>query len=682
MSWSIAKTCFDAIRAKQSAVAAGYDPMVVENQDVYEGLLLRVVDSSAAIIESSEHDKESSKSIKPKTRRQTPLVNAGYAARVLSISNAIRSFVAYHELVSSFRKEQKQQDISTAKHNIRIVFLGCGVDVIGLWSRSLLSDHIENLSMTIVEVDTPEVCSIKRKMLIHQDMVRNLVERECLRDNPTANKPVTLSYHTGTIVLPSSSSPSMEEDFDQSSCDYVLIPGDLNDTTTLEPILEPSLHIKGNNPETEYLPTLVVSELVLSYVPPSGTDRLLQWCSRKLCRTPDSAMVSLEPLGSPIPTATDPTISVEKGYQTGYNQKFEDKMEKGRSKTQEHPCFFHPIGSSPESIVDRWSKAGFCPKTSSCTNLGIVSTFAASKRKRTFVCPELFDEHAGWILHLRSYTLVCGLVDPVSDNCTLINNFSCCDPWLFRRMLCPWRRRSDLALVRSGLPLVQKESRIVYTEIDICDEDSVRGLFQSTYGKEYTEKYPAIRKLIKGVLNKDLRKTEEPTPAPGSTGSSDTHTERPAVFDSRSSTIGNFYRSSGGIFLVAVKYTDILRDNDAVSYRRRQVVGCAGIRSSEGKKNPNNDAMTSLEIFRLAVDVHHRGRGIGRGLLRALEGFVREKQQRRGTALRFIANTLTILEAAGRLYESCGYQLHEQTPLGHNQLVLSTYVKKNRNENE
>eukprot|EP00535_Pseudo-nitzschia_heimii_P005081 CAMPEP_0197192740 /NCGR_PEP_ID=MMETSP1423-20130617/25640_1 /TAXON_ID=476441 /ORGANISM="Pseudo-nitzschia heimii, Strain UNC1101" /LENGTH=262 /DNA_ID=CAMNT_0042645697 /DNA_START=30 /DNA_END=814 /DNA_ORIENTATION=+ len=262
MTSSIAKTCIDAIRAKQSAVIAGYDPIVVENQCVYKNLLLQMVVSSSIETESLTEDVAKKKS---RTRQQTPLVNAGYASRVLCISYAIRSFVSYHKFASSLL--QPSHDTKTTNYRIRIILLGCGVDVIGFWARSLVQANDNTVALTIIEIDKPEVCSVKRKMIASKGMVKNLLDHNF--NNSTAKS----QFYTGRIVLPSSTSSSLDQNPDMSSpenCDdsrydYILIPGDLNDTSTIEPALFLSKKHKD-----EEIPTLVISELVLSYLSPSG----------------------------------------------------------------------------------------------------------------------------------------------------------------------------------------------------------------------------------------------------------------------------------------------------------------------------------------------------------------------------------------------------------------------------
>eukprot|EP00533_Pseudo-nitzschia_delicatissima_P011796 CAMPEP_0197272790 /NCGR_PEP_ID=MMETSP1432-20130617/10388_1 /TAXON_ID=44447 /ORGANISM="Pseudo-nitzschia delicatissima, Strain UNC1205" /LENGTH=168 /DNA_ID=CAMNT_0042738373 /DNA_START=1 /DNA_END=503 /DNA_ORIENTATION=- len=138
-----------------------------------------------------------------------------------------------------------------------------------------------------------------------------------------------------------------------------------------------------------------------------------------------------------------------------------------------------------------------------------------------------------------------------------------------------------------------------------------------------------------------------------------------------SSAIGNFYRSSGGIFIVATKYSTqpSLGEKRAVecsghistpSQIQRQVVGCVGVRSYRGK---DADSSSTFEIFRLAVDANHRGRGIGKKLLRSVEAYAEERRNKqRPVCIKFVANTLTILEDAANLYERGGYRAERETP--------------------
>jgi len=464
----------------------------------------------------------------------------------------------------------------------------------------------------------------------------------------------TSFYYTGDLIAPSStpSSPSLSSKI-KNDYDYVLVPADLKDTSTLEVIVEI---------EEDDIPTLVISELVLSYLPPPSTDQLLRWCSDRLCRTSDSALISLEALGFDTTVSVRGSnggiISVADGYRREYCRRFDEKMKIGKSTSN---SLFHPIGSSTEQVSIRLRKAGFS-EASSAANLGVVASVAAaavsSTSKTPLICPEIFDEHAAFFLHLLSYVLVCGLIDISQQK--MNQSEDSIDFSLLRSLLCPWERPNALAFVRAGLPIIDLRKGIAYTEIESIDEGQVRDMFKSTYDI-YKDDYPAIRKMVKGVLNNDLMKT--------------------TTTNYNSSAISDYYRSLGGVFLVAVRYTDsssLKYDNDdgnnddtkKIHQNCRKVVGCVGIRSCEAK---DADASRTLEIFRLAVDINHRGQGIARNLLQAVERYALE--QRRNHSLKFVANTLTILNAAACLYESCGYQVEKEKPLG-NKLLMRTYIKE------
>jgi O-methyltransferase involved in polyketide biosynthesis/GNAT superfamily N-acetyltransferase len=544
----VAKTAFDSLQAKQSAVSVGYDPIVVRNQEVYRQFLQEATTEW-------------------KTKRQTPLVNAGYAARVLAISHAIHSFVAYHQHRQSNR--------------IQLVFLGCGADVIGLWAHSL-----EPSKVTVLELDTPEVCSIKRDLWIRKHFV----------------DPVSSSSNeedSGRLVGRIRSREHLEAGNIQPN--YALCPIDLRDISQLNNVVQEYMDLNA--------PTLAVSELVLAYLAPTETEELLSWCSSHLCISPGSSIVALEPLG--YESSSSNVISVMEGYKREYCQQFGCKMERGKSlhnkekKTEQSS--FHPVGMSYRDVATRFEQAGF--EKGHSVSLGVAAAHAMPSK--SFVVPEIFDEHAALTFHLKSYTVVCG--------------FSKGTEALLRRIMCP----SEFASTEIQPLLTPK---VVYTVIEATDEIPVRTLFSNTYC-HFLEQYPAIRKMARGAMDGDL--------------SIATHKEKDSV-------IGGRYKSFGGCFLVAIRYEK----------GERQVVGCVGIRQCERKDNPK-----TLEVFRLSVDANHRGKGIGRTLLNRVELFALSQG-----SPKVIANTLTILESAMRLYEACGYTAEKDTSLG--TLDLRTYVKQ------
>ena len=536
----VGKTAFDSLQAKQSAVSAGYDPIVVQNAGRYKDLL-RLITSEWKI------------------KNQTPLVNAGYAARVLVVSQIIHSFIRYHQM----RKTDR----------IQIVLLGCGADVIGLWAHSLCPEKV-----VLLEVDTPEVCSLKKDLLLSKEIIT-------VQDDNNNESSLTLTGHIRD-------DPSFKGE-EGSKCNYYLCPMDLKDISGLDSITSQCID--------NMCPTLAVSELVLSYLQPKETDSLLQWCSSMLCTSPNSCTVALEPLGS-----EGTLTNVIDGYKRRYCELFESKMERGQAKKKERKQLFVPIGSSCEAVVRRFVEMGY--EKAHVANLGRAAAFAV--RPKEFQVREIFDEHAALVCYLKSYAVALG--------------FSADTDGLMRRMLCPWKFPMEVS------PSIHDD--IAITTIDPIDEEAVRDLVYQVYEPKF-EDYPAVRKMVKTMMNSDL-------------------SIKPA--DSNSSVIASRYSSMGGLFLVALEY----------GKNGRQMVGCVGVRPYDRKEKSK-----ALEVVRLAVDPSHRGKGIGRKLLEMVEMF----SISRG-CMNLIANTISILESAISLYQSCDYKLEKEASLG-GKLTLLTYTK-------
>lgn len=538
----VGKTAFDSLQAKQSAVSAGYDPIVVQNAGRYKDLL-RLITSEWKI------------------KNQTPLVNAGYTARVLVISQIIHSFIRYHQM----RKADR----------IQIVLLGCGADVIGLWAHSLCPEKV-----VLLEVDTPDVCSLKKDLLLSKKII---IEQ----DDNNNDSSLRLTGH----IRDDPSSKGEEG----SKCNYYLCPMDLKDISGLDSIS--SQYIDNT------CPTLAVSELVLSYLQPKETDSLLQWCSSMLCTSPNSCTVALEPLGS-----EGTLTNVIDGYKRRYCELFESKMERGQAKKKkERKQLFVPIGSSCEAVARRFVEMGY--EKAHVANLGRAAAFAV--RPKEFQVREIFDEHAALVCYLKSYAVTLG--------------FSADTDGLMQRMLCPWKFPMQVS------PSIHDD--IAITTIDPIDEEAVRDLVYQVYEPKF-EDYPAVRKMVKTMMNSDL-------------------SIKPA--DSNNSVIASRYSSMGGLFLVALEY----------GKNGRQMVGCVGVRPYDRKEKSK-----ALEVVRLAVDPSHRGKGIGRKLLEMVEMF----SISRGCT-NLTANTISILESAISLYQSCDYKLDKEASLGGN-LTLLTYTKQ------
>ncbi len=557
----IAKTAFDSLQAKQSALSVGYTDMVVQNASVYNDLLGRSWTTG-------------------KLRQQTALVNVGYVYRVLAVSHAIHSFVNFHQHTHPNR-------------NIQIVFLGCGVDIIGLWAHSLVETSGR---IRVVEVDMPSVCAAKKDFLIGNELVfqaPGLVEGQVLMGQMKKGAAVEFSQ-----------------------ADYFLLPIDLGDISALNQLLRNN-HVL----DPSVVPTLVVSELVLTYLNSEKTDQLLSWCSSELVHTPGSAMLALEPLGYDD-TNLNRTTSVAEGYRRDYCRLFERKMEQGKATITQHiedldeSSSINPLGKTLCCVKRRLLYAGF----SHVEVNTLFSAAACATIGSQFRILETFDEHTALILHLRAYSVSVA--------------FSSGTDGALVRLMCP------ASYVHVEIPPVLAENNTVYTTLEPQHEDIIRNLFYNTYAG-YFDAYPAIRKMVKGVMDREFTASSEK-----SDGNQD-------------SDILARYRGLGGSFFVALHFPEGSVEG--------KVVGCIGVRQcerqGEGKDNPG-----TLEVFRLAVDEKYRGQGVGRRLLMMVESFARLRD-----SPKLIAKTLTVLEPALKAYESCGYEMENDTPLG--TLTMRTYCK-------
>ena len=411
--------------------------------------------------------------------------------------------------------------------------------------------------------------------------------------------------------IPTNSSRTAESDF-------VLWPVDL----TVPAQLDALLMRDGIFLDPSVVPTLVISEVVLSYLDPTETNRLLNWCSSNLTKTEGSAITVLEPLGFDDSRRTSTTtLSAWEGYRRDYCHRFHEKMGRGTATMNEDAqaatlmsdagmaTSFHPIGTSPESISTLFQAAGY--SRVHVENMG--STVAHASKATPFQIPEIFDEHSALVMHLRSYSV--------------ITAFSCTVDGVFERLLCP------ASFASFEIPPLLGSHGMIYSVITPEDEEPVKEIFRKSY-EDLASTQPAVRKMVQGVLKLEFAAS---------------------IGGSVQSEIALRYSQKGGCFLVALHYSQ----QDGT----RSVVGCAGVRASERK-----EARGTMEIFRLAVDERYRRKGIGRQLVQTVEAFARSRK-----IPTIFASTITKLENAMLLYQACGYQLEGDTPLG--ALTMRTYSK-------
>jgi O-methyltransferase involved in polyketide biosynthesis len=514
---SVSKTAKDSIQAKFSAIAAGYHPVVgPEHQAQAQAVSYESLLESVATALGAKH-------------RQTPLVNAGYAVRVAAVCQQIQAFVSFH------RQQQQQQQGNTSTSTLQLVHLGAGLDVTGLWSLSL----DDSMDIHVIEVDTPEICAAKRETLLQLGLV------EAVRDDPVGEQQCVYLHGRPT------------NDGCASQSKYTLVATDLRDIGAVQEALA---FVRTD------VPTLTVSELVLTYLGASSCDDLLQYCASHLCQHSGSYIMAWEPL---LPREN--VSSTIEDYKRQYYQQFMAKLERGIAPEQEDrpTSSFSPLGSTCREVEQRLRSAGF---RQACVITAGTAAVEARKAGVNLDSKELFDEHAALLLHLRSYTLACGFglnADP------LLQQTQC--PWLF------------------GVPPralhLANDTDVWLTSIDAGDESQVRELFSRTY-QDLSIEHISIRRMVKSALKTDLAST----PSSDATGNS---------------SIGERFRDWKGAFIVAVQC--IPENKDGASTLRRRIVGGIGVRKCDRKEGLVRGSKTATyEICRLFVDPDFRGGGIGK----------------------------------------------------------------------
>ena len=435
---SVTRTAYDALQAKWSALAEGGYRPVGSNGQVY-GTLLQELSCAAQEREGSCQ------------KRQSPLVNAGYAARIACMTSAVESFLSFHKTTGT-----------SDDPPLQVVLLGCGLDVLGLWALSHSPDRIR-----LFEVDVPDIVCTKKELLeslewLHVMSTQNDDDINSVEGNISA---------IGSEII-----------------NYTLVSCDLNDITSVEKAL-----VKVDRT----IPTIVLSELVLAYLGQQGTDELLQWCSSDLCAAPGSLFAAYEALGASDNNGAV-VRSVIDGYKHQYSRNFREKLERGSRVSQEDETTpndddsFHPLRDSPTSVRKRLSTAGF-PWTHACLAGTAASCVFNQNKKdwgsRSFQPSEPFDEHAALALHLHSYVYLCAFPEKTDIE--------------FIRSMCPWSTVSFFDM-KPKVFQVDDGSDICIRPIEARDQQQAQELFLGTY-KELSERVPAVRKMVKTARNTDLK---------------------------------------------------------------------------------------------------------------------------------------------------------------------------------
>ena len=433
---AVTRTAADALLAKWSALDAGYQP-VGEHRDVYKRLLQQM--SSAALAREGIRQ-----------NRQSPLVNAGYAARIACMTQAVFAFLSYH----------KSATLST-NPPVQVVLLGCGLDILGIWALSQSPSSIK-----LFEVDTFEVVKSKKEIL---ESFRWLKVSSIESENGRMVVEGRMSIQTGDNV-PQSDVPN-----------YTLASCDLKDVNSVEKAL-------ANLDRT--IPTLVLTELVLAYLGREGIDDLLSLSASSLCTSSDSVLVAYEALGA----SNKSMRSVVDGYKHQYSVRFQDKLKLGEARGNPVDiAAFSPLGDCPDAAKKRCTASGFpwCQTALAGTVASSVFDQAYDDKRNgcSFRPCEPFDEHAALALHLHSYVFVCAFSEQTDIELV--------------RCMCPWSAVSTFD-VQPTIVRADDGAEVCIRPINAADQQEVQDIFIETY-KELSEQHPSVKKLLKTALNTTLK---------------------------------------------------------------------------------------------------------------------------------------------------------------------------------
>ena len=374
-------------------------------------------------------------------------------------------------------------------------------------------------------------------------------------------------------------------------------------------------------------PVLVVSELVVSYLQPASCDAVLSYFGHR----PHCSILLYEALGGASAEEKKESLpSVADAYRTFYHDQFRSKLQRGNAHTAAAAAaapLFHPLGTSLVSVQERLEGAGF-----SATR--VVHPTISSP------CTQLFDEHAAMALHLQTYVIAAAATAQHLHN----------HRW-FQQAL---QGDTVVDVVPTTITTTTTSYHKIAPALPV-DAPSLRNGFADTY-TDCTS--PSIPKLVQAVLRTDF--------APDDIAS-------------------HYRRHLGGNYWVCCGIADA--DGGATTRSTAIVLGGVGLRRrsvaepSVVLRPPSSSAAAAssvvwgmipcYEIQRVFVSDGHRGHGIGRALIEQALAYVRQTGYPR---CHVVAVTLSILEAAHRLYLAMGFRAVDRTTKG--DLTYVTYWKE------
>ena len=581
-------------------------------------------------------------------RRQSPLVNAGYAARMAVMTYILESWV--DEAVREWQAEASNERV-----NVNVVMVGCGMDALGIWSKHILDHSLRkafeskttdvDIKMNVYEYDSWDNCILKKEYLLKSGLlILDPAHEYHGHENHQRNtqQPSDEDSHVhvrGCINLNTSKSNGKDND-------YTLVSLDLRYIHENKSILSDATRHSGLD---QSQPTIVLSELVLAYLGYNGANAVLQSISDIINGNQLSMFACLEPM---FPTDDEhitslDSMSVEESYARDYSRQFLGKLQTGNVGSHsecpnENDAWLHPLGSNIQTIHSRLATCGL--SNSSCATLlectacvaqifrGTSSTLCSPSMGvigPTFMfAKEPFDEHAALALNLKCYCVICSFHPSPSDkNAPKLNE-----------RICPW----------SKMPHKPRQTALIKPIASSVEDAQVNALYGRLYLQLYN-KFPAIRKMVKSALKGDLS----------------------LVQGSMHSVIRGRFVNDDGDFWVATTKTSSRNTKDQSDH---VVIGCIGIkqrRNGNVRGKDNTKGSTEYEIYRFAVDDSYRGLGVGNQLLQVAE----ETSSRKG-ATDLYAVTPSCLEAANNLYQTRGYSMDDSKCFMAGELRMHVYVKQ------
>lgn len=650
---SISKTAIDSLYAKWSVVAAGYDPVCMEdNGKLYNNLIISMSETFVNYSKLLKEKKNleacellpTSNRKEVRVRRQIPLVNVSYALRIKAVSGTISRFIQCH----SARKNNPAESLSchlipevrklSRADDINIVVIGSGLDVLGLWALSL-----SPLKVRLYEIDCEENCVLKKNVMVRAGILRHCSNRTKIEEltpkNDKGDKALQVCHTNGIFVQgcidfdSTRNKKSTSEHTDQFP-HYTLLSVDLRN------ILDIKAAFKALSIDTAQ-PTIVISELVLPYLGKSNATNLLKFISSDVCCREGSMLLAYEPIGSLKSPVLGENISAAQGYTTKYFGQFTDRLKIGNQNSslskgnETNDNLFHPIAFSCSRTQGKLRECGFDGPVDCCQ---VLKAIRSCDDSQAIKYPELFDEHAALNLHLQCYGIMCA-----SSYGTNLSTFL---------KICPWGKTENVSLDmgywHKACFVGSKGAEYAVSSIKSEDQEQVRHLFKDSYS-EIFEEYPSVKKMVQTALKTDL--SDKAPKTMGDQNLSD-------------STIWNWYSKAGGAFWV-------ISEGPRLSTPLTKIIGCIGVTAHSNVGSIDILKPRTYTIHRLVVDASVRGQGIGNALLSTVQDYVTWKESNSQPVI--IATTPVVMQAANQLYYSNGFEVQEEVQMG--KMVMRTFYK-------